>query len=1016
MILLVILISLLIILSILIVTQYLSNRRISQGIQGVYVTDITDSSAVVSWVTSEPVKTELIYSREAINFFTQFNKDNIGYDKRDLKEVGELEYKLARRGSYYVHSVVLRGLSSSTKYSFEIKNGLFFSETTYINSFTTIDTVSSIQTPEVAYGNIFNQNGEVISDTLLILYLSNADDTHRSQKISYITNGQGGWSVDISNLLDEDLEGIYEKESDTYLNIEIINSKERVKKTVDSNFVKPVVNISMYDNEYISNEEDESSVKGATQCSDKQTKSVGGCKYACIEGGWVQVSCTKTLHECPRGGGRYETATEICRSTCDRTTGTWINERCTSKSSTVECTDGASRTEIKSNGSKCKYTCTFGEWVPTGCTTPVQEAPKEGGPSTEAECKASGMYWCSCLHTPGGTPACLETTALRDTYNSSCSNYCEQSKNKPLGGSGAKKVCGKGSLANCPHGCETRADDEDDICKPDPALLNQELYCGHLTDPDDCLATDGLCTYTKNSCVSVTSGETLKCEDYEYSSSCSLAYGCEFTSEGCVKKGVTFVGNGDFDTSGYVNLHPGSSGICTGMPLKPGGETARVTQGTNMTNVDYKTYHINKSSCAVDLGVARGTPLWNGQIPGYGINNEKRVEWDEGYKCKSVKGSELGYGCYIDVTMPTGETVRYAHLTCTDNFNETGCKSAIKSGDSGNGEAHLHVEVLAKTAEDTAGCTGEMNPCYYIPGGCYDCSSDLAGVPVTDEGVTSIKGVDTSTSLISKVFGKGEWPDARQFVTSKDLEQGVYAITVRGSARTRNFTKTDDNAVVFFADENDNGVLDPGESVLSPHELEYKYNISYSKIADVFKLVLQEGLNLVSFPVSFTNEQGEEIKKASELLLYLNSQGASITTLATYRDGVFLTYVIRGEESYGDDFNVLPGEAYFLISHTEGVFLYSGNLVENSLEIYLRPGWNLVNIYNSQKPSFTGFNVLEQMKASSLNATTLSKWEDGKYSSIVDEEGNQYGYDFNVYPTRGYFVRVESGEGKFSPK
>ena len=185
----VILVLLFLLISIAITSQYFSNRKISQGIQGVYVTDVTDSSAVVSWVTSQPVKTELIYSKEGIGFLTQFIKDNIGYDRRDLEETGELEYILNRRGEYFVHSVVLRNLTPNTEYNFEIRNGLFFSSATYINSFTTINTVSSMQTPQVAYGNIYNQNGDIISDTLLLLYLSNKDDTYRSQEISYVMSG-----------------------------------------------------------------------------------------------------------------------------------------------------------------------------------------------------------------------------------------------------------------------------------------------------------------------------------------------------------------------------------------------------------------------------------------------------------------------------------------------------------------------------------------------------------------------------------------------------------------------------------------------------------------------------------------------------------------------------------------------------------------------------------------------------------------------------------------------------------
>ena len=74
--------------------QFFQNKKISQGLQGVYVTDITDRSAVVSWVTSQPNKTELVYSNEEIKSLLNIFNSQTEYDRRDLEEIGEFEYKL----------------------------------------------------------------------------------------------------------------------------------------------------------------------------------------------------------------------------------------------------------------------------------------------------------------------------------------------------------------------------------------------------------------------------------------------------------------------------------------------------------------------------------------------------------------------------------------------------------------------------------------------------------------------------------------------------------------------------------------------------------------------------------------------------------------------------------------------------------------------------------------------------------------------------------------------------------
>jgi hypothetical protein len=56
------------------------------------------------------------------------------------------------------------------------------------------------------------------------------------------------------------------------------------------------------------------------------------------------------------------------------------------------------------------------------------------------------------------------------------------------------------------------------------------------------------------------------------------------------------------------------------------------------------------------------------------------------------------------------------------------------------------------------------------------------------------------------------------------------------------------------------------------------------------------------------------------------------------------------------------------------------------------------------------------MNSQSINAVAISKWEDSRYYTVASQNGKDYGNDFKVYPTRGYFVRVMSGNGKFSPK
>jgi len=203
--------------------QFFQNKKISEGLQGVYVTDINDRSAVVSWVTSQPNKTELIYSKKEVKSILNVFNSEIGYDIRDLEEIGELEYKLNKRGNYYVHSVHLRNLVPQTEYYFAIRNGLFLNSAQYINRFSTIKERDEVDTPEVGYGNIYNQDGNLISDTLVFFELTNREDTNKSQKASYVMDGRTGWSVNISNLMDSEFKEEYVQEEETYLGIYVVN-------------------------------------------------------------------------------------------------------------------------------------------------------------------------------------------------------------------------------------------------------------------------------------------------------------------------------------------------------------------------------------------------------------------------------------------------------------------------------------------------------------------------------------------------------------------------------------------------------------------------------------------------------------------------------------------------------------------------------------------------------------------------------------------------------------------------
>ena len=1085
--------------------QYSFNKKVSEGLQGVYITDITDRSVVVSWVTSQPVKTELIYSTSNIDFFSQFDikGSKIGYDKRDLEEVDELVYKVKKREEYYVHSVLLRDLDPETQYFFGIKNGIFLNSTEYVNTFTTTKEREDVEAPDIAYGDVLNENGELISDTLLFLNLTNLDDTNQSQVISYVFDGKTGWSADLSNLWDKDLKDKYIRDDSAYLNIRVVNSAGESKKLIKYGDIRPVENISAYNN--LSIEEKEEEVKGVllknvnaappgylncegsggvwsdgvcTCPSGYKLNSSGYCykdSPTCTrQSGICACNCPASYSE-TKPSGEYDTTTVSCptidncgkscgnpvRKTCYRAKASSCTCRCTPTcpadypitqnngqasvertctttdtcgklcTSSIKCYKAPVNVEKidgKCGGNAKTYNSESTRWDSVFCQSgaaagynPSSAFPQPGGSvswkclgkngGSDMSCTArretkeiknikeeecgydpqikQQFYWCECKN--GGKSACVSAMYLYNNTNSSCVKYCEMSANSFV----KTKICGEGELANCKYGCEEKGPNENDTCKPTPVDIPQEVDCSSKTDMSSCRLVGSSCewSFAEQKCTFI--NRNTNCATIVSESKCNLVNNCEFKGGKCVEVNLLNYKNPETDADYCTGLRDKNGNL---IPIGYGVGSIKTHEGTSRCSIDVSAMEVNLGN----------------QIPGSNYDSvHKKTTWDEGYKCEVQPYQENGYGYSVIVTQPNGEKIRYAHL-------KYGSCDLVVTGNSGNQPYHLHIEVACSTPEECASCLGDKNPCKALAGGCFSCSDTVRAESLLNNKSPQAQSLIKSRylfSLISKVqAAEDEYVNPADLIKDLTLPGGAYKMKVASTSEQTYFVKTDDTHIVFFEDDNANGKLDDEETLLSPYEVEAEYKVSYEKVSDSFELSLQEGFNLVSFPVIFKNDKDQEIRKASELIEFLNSGGINITGITAYRGGKFVPYVLRDGKGFGDDFNILPGEGYFLMSHSNGKFVFPGIKIKDSLEIQLYEGWNLVNIYNSNKANYSGFDVLKQMNSQSINAVAISKWEDSRYYTVASQNGKDYGNDFKVYPTRGYFVRVMSGNGKFSPK
>jgi len=682
---LVILICILIISSIgTLVWQYTLNSKISQGLKGVYITDITDRSAVVSWVTSQPIKTELLYSEEKIESVINKIKAERGYDIRDLEEVDELEYRLNKRGNYYVHSVLLRNLSPQTEYHFALKNGLFLNSSAHINYFSTSKEFDQIDTPEIAYGNVMNQEGKLISDTLLIFEVTNENDDNKSQQVSYVMDGNTGWSINIRNLLDSNLEQKYIKDEQSYLGMYIINASGEITKIFDDDMIKPAENISAYDNEY---EKEESNVKGVMAVLIDGSCTCENCTVSCPTGyvsscpiGWNCTSKTVTCTKKYRCSNGEESTCGTNSKTCYLKTSpkqTCTCESCTPycpTGYTFSCPAGSNCAEINSicdrydscteercgsqTGATCYKPTTL---IPTN-STPVNgtldpvSCAKQWLPNLNYAGRMQSYYWCNCPDPV--QDACVGALDLAYGYNGSCVSYCAEKQKEPQKAEENKiSHCDEnGNLINkdgesilCQYGCQDNGEEIDDICNAKHSSFRQEIDCSRYSSEAICNSAGevgGGCVWSGENNI-CSSSPYVSCEDIKNENKCDNTANCSYIDGKC----------SEINTQGYMvkwaQAGENARGYCSGFKDNS-GEPIGIGSGTFSIGT-----HQSNHSCSVDI-LAYEADI-STQIVGW---NTQTNDWGQGYSCVTNPGKyqDKGYGKFIVVTQPNGEELIFAHL------------------------------------------------------------------------------------------------------------------------------------------------------------------------------------------------------------------------------------------------------------------------------------------------------------------------------------------------------------------
>lgn len=193
----------------------------------VRLTNITDSSMTISWITNYPMK-GIVYYKDSDSFLPgplSWIGSNKAVDDRDMAlaqakcvEEYNKEHKVSsdfvvdtsnydctdievsEYGGYFTHHVTLKNLDSNKMYYFRVGDGYFSWKKDIDSSATFYALDKEVDTPNPIYGKIVNEAGEYIDDSVVYIKFTNAYTGKESMYYSSATNENGGWYLDGNNI------------------------------------------------------------------------------------------------------------------------------------------------------------------------------------------------------------------------------------------------------------------------------------------------------------------------------------------------------------------------------------------------------------------------------------------------------------------------------------------------------------------------------------------------------------------------------------------------------------------------------------------------------------------------------------------------------------------------------------------------------------------------------------------------------------------------------------------------
>jgi len=273
--------------------------------------------------------------------------------------------------------------------------------------------------------------------------------------------------------------------------------------------------------------------------------------------------------------------------------------------------------------------------------------------------------------------------------------------------------------------------------------------------------------------------------------------------------------------------------------------------------------------------------------------------------------------------------------------------------------------------------------------------------------------VESATSgVVSKAYAQDSASDGYTLYLP---EYGMYSFELGDYELTKGTVKGA-TYYIFYIETNSKKGFQMPKDPENPTEKEdimlksSSASITYEKVSSAQSYTLVKGINLVSFnfiPVS--TDLGPLTAKG--VIDEASNNGVTIQYISSFDGGRWSKgYTCKNEKCSGNDFNIIPGKGYLVFATKGGEMTIPGYNLKTSVPVNLSSGWNLVGIHG-YTTAYTARTLIDSMsKIDGVTANNVTWWptSKGMYEGLQVTGEQQYGFDFPISPTNGYFVRISS--------